>query len=271
MKVISILSAVGSQIGNVRENNEDNFYYNGVTMDETTRENPNYYNMKNRNKLQIYAVCDGMGGEAYGELASLIAVKTLTKYQRILSDNTDNIDEIINKYIIEASDLIFAQTKLNGGKRLGTTLALVCIVNKKIYIYNVGDSRIYLLRGNKLSQVSEDHTQASRFVKMGRLSAEEAKRHPSRNKLIQYMGISSQDMIIKPAHQEISIKNNDIIFICSDGVTDMIEDNVLGRILNQKKSESGIINDIMIEAKQNGGKDNITALFLRFNIKHTLF
>jgi len=272
MQPVKVSSAVGVHTGLLRENNEDNFYYNGIYLKESNREIPVVYSENRESSIQIYAVCDGMGGEEYGEVASLIAVETLTKYQHMLNTiNYHDFDKYIRMYISEANNLIYEKSRQTGGKRVGTTIALLCIEFNNIYIYNIGDSRVYLLHGRKLRQISEDHTQAMRSVKMGIATKQEAKNHPHRNKLTQYLGIAPEELAIKPFKYQTKAKPGDLFLICSDGITDMLEDDEIENILKQRKPERAIVTELIDKAMKKGGRDNITAMVLRINGKRKLF
>jgi len=272
MQPVKVTSAVGVHTGLLRENNEDNFYFNGIYLNESNRETPVVYTENRENNIQIYAVCDGMGGEESGEVASLIAVETLTKYQHMLSTiKYHDFDKYISMYISEANNLIYEKSRQNGGKRVGTTIALLCIEFNNIYIYNIGDSRVYLLHRRKLRQISEDHTQAMRSVKMGISTMEEAKTHPHRNKLTQYLGIAPGELTIRPFKYKTKASPGDLFLLCSDGITDMLEDDEIESILKQKKPEKAIVSELIDKAIKRGGRDNITAMVLRINGKRTLF
>lgn len=269
---IKVFSAVGVHIGNLRENNEDNFYYNGIYLNESNTDTPVVYSEINENKIQIYAICDGMGGEEYGEVASLIAVETLSKYQELFNRiQYHDFSKYIDMYLSEANNLICEKSKQNGGKRIGTTIALLCVEGNVIHMYNIGDSRIYIMHRKKLKQISEDHTQAMRSIKMGTMTKAEAKTHPHRNKLTQHLGIAPEAMIVKPYQYDMKANNGDVFLLCSDGITDMIEENKIENILKQKKSEKAIVTDLINKAKENGGRDNITAMVLRINCDRTWF
>ena len=272
MKHITIASAVGVNVGMVRKNNEDNFYYNGLHLTRVNREIPAVYSERRDDAAQIFAVCDGMGGEAYGEEASLTAVETLVKYKDVLSSaEIHDIDKYVQMFLLEASNLIYEKS-CAAGQRIGTTIAMLCAENGKIHIYNVGDSRVYRLHKNKLVQLTEDHTQAMRAFRMGSVKKKDLKTHPHRNKLTQYLGLSTAEMIIKPSIAESAAANNDKYLICSDGVTDMLEDSEIKRILKQNNSERDIVGELIEKAKDKGGRDNITAIVLKIEIdKKRLF
>jgi protein phosphatase len=261
MRKRKISAAVGINVGLKRSNNEDNFYLNGTYLNEKDRDSPATLVANADAPLQFYAVCDGMGGEAFGEIASLIAVKTVQKYQEMLSTiNYHSIDKYIDMYIAEVNNLITEQSNNNDGIRIGTTIALVCFEDNMAHCYNIGDSRVYLLRGNKLQQLSEDHTHTVRSVKMGVMTAEEARSHPYRNKLTQHLGMAPEEMIVEPYRFSMRVKKNDKFLLCSDGVTDMIEDKEIEYIMKQKQDEGVTTVTLIKAAIQNGGNDNITAL-----------
>lgn len=272
MQSIKVLSAVGVHVGNVRENNEDNFYYNGIYLNETNRETPLVYSEKRESNIQIYAVCDGMGGEEAGEVASLIAVETLTKYQEMFNTiKYHSFDKYIEMYLSEANNLIYEKSKKNGGKRIGTTIALLCVEGNDIHVYNIGDSRVYMLHRKRMKQISEDHTQAMRSVKMGIMTKKEAKTHVHRNKLTQYLGIAPEEMKVKPYQFKTKAARGDVFLICSDGITDMLEDNEIENILKQRKSEKAIVIELIDKARERGGRDNLTAIVLRISAEKSLF
>ncbi|HHW47064.1 MAG TPA: serine/threonine-protein phosphatase [Clostridiaceae bacterium] len=272
MQSLEVFSAVGTHIGRVRENNEDNFYYNGIYLNESNREIPAIFSEKRESEIQIYAVCDGMGGEESGEVASLIAVHTLTKYQEMLNNiKYHSFDKYIEMYLSEVNNLICEKSKQIGGKRIGTTIAMLCIEGNIVHIYSIGDSRVYLMRNKRMKQITEDHTQAMRSVKMGIITMEEAKTHPHRHKLTQYLGIAPEEMIFKPYCFKKKAKNGDLFLLCSDGVSDMLEDYEIEHILKQKKSEKAIVSDLIGSALKKGGRDNITAMVIRICRKKSLF
>lgn len=268
MKQIKICSAVGVNKGNIRENNEDNFYCNGIYLTGENREIPMQFAEHRIEDLQLYAVCDGMGGEECGEEASFIAVETLAKYQKMLnSTNIHDFDKYIEMCLLEASNIINEKSKDIGYRRIGTTIALLCVEKDKIRIYNVGDSRVYRLHRNKLIQMTEDHTQAMRAIRMGVIKSKDVKTHPHRNKLTQYLGVSAAEMIIKPYISTADVIHNDMYLLCSDGITDMIDDDDIKKIMKHGKSEKDIVNELIEKAKSNGGRDNITAIVLKIDIK----
>lgn len=240
-----------TDVGKIRNNNEDNFFLNGNYKRAPWDLSYTKYDLIYRGGL--FAVCDGMGGEEYGERASLIAVETLKEYRDM------NFNESINKYINEANEKICDLINENNGTRSGTTLALIYIQEGIVYTYNVGDSRIYLFRRGRLKQISKDHTRAEQMVDMGILTKEQAASHRDRHIVTQHLGIFPEELIIEAYKSEqFEVANNDVLLICSDGLTDMVSDEEIQTVMQTNDSANGIANELMNKALNKGGKDNVT-------------
>ena len=264
----SITAAASVNMGKKRENNEDNLYFNGEFLTEETRENSADFDTVCSDRQQFYAICDGMGGEQLGELASMIAVETLHKYANLRRHNDNNggknIDAEWERCIHEANGLVCEAQKSRGANRIGTTLALLAVENKFAHLYNVGDSRIYLFRKGKLKQVSFDHTPVAKMVKMGIITPEQARVHPHRNRLTQYVGINPEEMVIEVHKSIIEIKNRDIFLLCSDGLTDMLDDAEISHILKKTGRPAEAVRQLMDGVLSRNGKDNITIIVLAY-------
>ena len=260
--MIEIYCAAGTNVGKVRENNEDNFYVNGYYKKVTATLSEQHKD-KNRRKQHLLAVCDGMGGEELGEVAAMIAAKTLVQYQE-----TD-IRSTITDYIQEANKLICNEIIKNDGVRIGTTLALLYITAGKAIAYNIGDSRVYLFRNDELMQLSQDHTQVQRLINMGLLEKDAAANHKDRHKLTQHLGIFPDELILEPhVSQEIDLEQNDIFLLCSDGLTDMVSEDDIADILSNKREKTEFLAEMLIsKALENGGKDNVTVVLLKVDMQ----
>ena len=204
----------------------------------------------------LYAVLDGMGGENYGEYASMIAAKSLVKY--ISSD----IRRTIYDYIQITNKLICDEIIKNKGIRSGTTLALLYLREGKAYAYNIGDSRIYLCRNDDLYLLSEDHTEAQHLINTGRLDEESARHHKSKNILTQHLGIFPSEMVLDPyVSSEVKLKRNDMFMLCSDGLTDMVSnDDIRDIMVRTDLDVPGIAKELSATAQENGGNDNTTII-----------
>ncbi|MBE7038159.1 MAG: serine/threonine-protein phosphatase [Ruminococcaceae bacterium] len=246
-----------SDAGKIRDNNEDNFYVNGKYKSDT---HLNYYSYKDdkKRKFYLYAVCDGMGGESYGELASLISVKALDNYY-----NKDfNLN--INDYINFANDIICDEIRKNNGTGIGTTFAALYINNDKAYIYNIGDTRVYLFRNNTLTQLSKDHTQAQSLVDMGIIKPEDMNLHKGKHKLTQHLGIFNDEIILQPnIVDEFDILPDDTFILCSDGITDMLSDTEICDTIKFFTYPEEIVQNLLRKANEKGGKDNSTVIVVK--------
>ena len=254
--MFKINSSVISYIGSVRKTNEDNFYMNGRNKtDSTTMEL--YFDEQQRDSY-LYAVCDGMGGEHLGDLASLIAVETLKQYQ------TTDIQQTLGDYIQNTNKIICNEIKKNN-VRIGTTLALLYICDNKAISYNIGDSRVYHIRHKKLTQISEDHTEAQQLVKMGIINKEDACSHKTKNKLTQHLGIFPNEFIIEPfISSEIEIIKNDVFLLCSDGFVDIISDIDIPEILSVYENNFVVLTEKLTVILQNTIlKDNATVVIVK--------
>ena len=259
-----ICFAVCSHTGKVRTNNEDNFYCNG----ETLKQEKIYLNGTAESPC-VFAVCDGMGGEAHGELASLTAAETLDEHaEKIkLAASSDRVDEAVQFFISEANDKICNIMRENSF-RMGTTLALVVISDNSVMAYNIGDSRIYKFSNGVLSQISEDHTMAQQKIKMGLLTPEEARHDKSKHVLTRCLGVFEDEMVLIPnIISPLNIDKELRLLLCSDGLTDMLSDLQIQDILRSNVDSKSAVNVLVDSALRNGGRDNITCLVIDFNSK----
>lgn len=241
--------------GRVRENNEDNYFVCGAYKKDV-----HLNRMKTEHNEAcgeyLYAVCDGMGGEEFGERTSLIAVEALNEYWQ---NKCFEIDD----YVQKTNSKICNEIENSNGMRMGTTLAVLYIKDNIARAYNIGDSRIYLFRGNELEQISKDHSQVERLIRMNIITPEEAKTHPERHKLTQHLGIYPEEMIIEPFESEISVNVGDIFLLCSDGLTDALHDDEIREILGSQNSVKECLKLLLFKAIKNGGADNVTAVIIK--------
>ncbi len=233
-----------SDIGLRRENNQD-YMFVSTDLD-----------------FPIFVVADGMGGHNAGDIASSMAVKGIVEF---LSENRERLkkNEIktcIEEAISHVNDIIFIKSlessDLNG---MGTTITMAYIDNKKVYIGHVGDSRAYLIRENKIIQITEDHSLVNELIKNGSISSSEAINHPQRNIITRAVGTSYK---IKSDFYTIKVKAKDIIILCSDGLTNMVGEDIILNVVERydKMDMENICNILVKLAKENGGSDNITVI-----------
>lgn len=203
------------------------------------------------------AVCDGMGGEHFGDEASQAAIDVLYRYCCQNTDFDSMAENRILEVCLQANQAVCDVTKAKGALA-GSTLCFVRFFKKQVVLANVGDSRIYRVREGRLEQLSVDHSVIGRLLRNGEISREEAKNHPAAHKLTQHLGIDPEDMLIEPYIITETVRAEDIYLICSDGLTDMVEDSEILNILNEDSSLGNRGNKLLESALSRGGKDNIT-------------
>lgn len=241
----SVAAAGQSDVGRVRELNEDNWHLAAL----------------NEN-LMLYAVADGMGGHDRGEVASKLAVQALFEAAREgLKDLSDNevatLRSLLRKCVQTANERVVI-TGIEEESNMGTTLCAALMHDESnAIIANVGDSRVYLLREGKLIQVSDDHSLVAYLVRLGELSAEDARNHPSGNILVRSIG-SVPHVEIDLFH--LPVKQGDRLMLCSDGLWGEITDEELEAIMLDNDDPRAACRALVNVANQNGGRDNTTLI-----------
>jgi PPM family protein phosphatase len=206
---------------------------------------------------RVFAVADGMGGHAAGEVASLIAIETLRA-------NADASTESVVDAIRQANRAVLTRSEEDVSTRgMGTTLSVVALVTtdhgEEIVVANVGDSRVYRLHQGELEQLSEDHSLVQDLVREGRISPAEARVHPNRNVVTRTIG---NDPTVDVDWWEVDPVAGDRYLICSDGLTDEIEDHVIARVLHTERDPTAAANQLVDLANAAGGRDNITVVLV---------
>lgn len=261
---MSIVATAITNVGKIRTNNEDNYFLNGCYKNDSTVNNENI-RISVQGGILAFAVCDGMGGEADGEIAALTAVKNL-KICR-----SDNWKYRVGSNLNEINQLINEERIARKKSSMGTTFAGIYLDKNIAMACNVGDSRVYLLRKRKLMQISRDHNQKQSFLDMG-IAIEQVMGHNhAGNELTQYLGMNEDDIKIEPYFSDvIRLRNGDRFLICSDGVTSMISDSLLQDMMSAKCDIGIVAKNIEVQALNSGGKDNITAVVVEVNATKTI-
>lgn len=242
-----IEGACKSVIGKVRNNNEDNFCFNLKNMEEQNNGSEIIKVKCTNEDYFTFAIFDGMGGEEKGERASYIASTILREYLKEHKNEEMNW----NEYVELANDRICEE--IYGKDRMGTTMAGSQFCKDYISISNIGDSRIYILKDGKLIQISVDHNEAKLQEKFNI-------NKNSKARLTQHLGIKKEEMIIQPFITQIQYDDVQKILICSDGITDMLSDNDIEKILCQSSDSVNAIEVLIEKAMENGGIDNTTVM-----------
>lgn len=259
MAKFHIRSAVINNKGRVRENNEDNFFLNGRYLELSEMEAGGTFSALSERPVQLYAVLDGMGGEDAGEFASFHAAQALSAYPK---RRMPMRGETLRKMVREVSDAVYAQAEAKH-LRSGATMALFASERGLARLANVGDSRVYRLQSGNLEQLTVDQTTVQRMVFLGQLTQEEARTHPQRNIIRQYLGMPPEDDPVDPGiFGPFSLTAGDRYLLCSDGLTDMLENDEIRPPLALADTPEQAAQALVEAALQAGGKDNITAMVL---------
>lgn len=198
----------------------------------------------------IFAVADGMGGHSAGDVASALAIEVLVdEFER--SDSLDGAVRAANKAIYRKAQ---SNPELAG---MGTTITALYANEGSAQIAHVGDSRAYLLRGDDLGRLTQDHTVVNRLVQQGRLMKEDADRHPQRSYLERALGVDSE---VEVDVHVIELQPGDRVLLCSDGLFGMIEDELIQQILQTEHDPQRAADRLSEEAIHAGGNDNVTTV-----------
>lgn len=253
-------AAVCSNMGRVRKNNEDNFYFNGDYLDEGRRNKGGLLKRTCQDDTQVYAVCDGMGGEERGEDASITAVRALAQYVR--SERRVDGSQQLTAMLQNISDTIESNAQKESILS-GTTIAMVTVHNDMLRTVHVGDSRVYSMENGKLTRMTVDHSEVQRLYAMGLIKAEEMETHAKRHVISQFLGMPRADGMVSPSiSAREPLKTGKRYLICSDGLTDMVKDAEISQILSQTGNAEEAVKQLTIAALRNGGRDNVTTICL---------
>ncbi len=217
-----------------------------------------YCTMKPVGKLpNLFIVADGMGGHKAGDLASKFTVQTFV--EQVNSSKSDNPITIISDAIkYTNSRLIELAASSPDYSGMGTTFVAATIFDKSAYIANIGDSRLYVL-GEEFRQVTRDHSLVEEMVSIGTIGREEARNHSQKNVITRAVGGSAEVMA---DFFEVELKENDILFMCSDGLSNMVDDTDIAAILKNGKDIVNRTEKLVTTANDNGGRDNISVIII---------
>ena len=234
-----------SDIGRAREMNQDSFFIPDANSE-----------------IKLYILADGMGGYKGGEIASSLAVTSAKHYivnniQKVKKEK-EEILALVKSAMEYANLVVFEKSREDAELRdMGTTLDICLILNNRVFIGHIGDSRVYRIRKNIIRKLTSDHSYVEKLLKEGSITKEEAYNHPKKNMLMKALGCSGS---IEPDVMCKGILKDDILLMCSDGLTNMLKDNEIYDILlrNPVNPEKVLVN----EANKKGGHDNITVIIV---------
>jgi serine/threonine protein phosphatase PrpC len=238
-----------SEIGHARENNEDKF---------------DFYEPDEEPLLaargSVYLVCDGMGGHNAGQIASELAAKQFLHAYYHLGGTAQ---EAARQAILQAHHYIAEMaSKIPSRYGMGTTLTALILKQDEGILAHVGDSRCYRLREGVFEQLSRDHTLVAHLVEQGILTPEQARYHPQRNVIRQAVGVADPSEPLEPDIETFALQVGDLYLLCSDGLTDMVDDAEIEAILHNEPPTRAAWR-LVDRALANGGRDNITIVLVR--------
>ena len=255
---VRIKFAARSETGKVRTNNEDNLYCCGIFMTVSERERP-FFLCGETDSPAIFAVCDGMGGEDCGELASYTAVETLQEYSPKILRKPENSGKAVCDYVSRTNskllDIMRSQCL-----RMGCTLVMSVIGEKSFTMYNLGDSRGFRIENGRLLRVTDDHTVAEDKMRMGLLTPAQADRSRERHILTRYLGDSDEFGAMPDTSREFGLETHSGGLMCSDGLTDMLSFQEIAEIMKAADSPKDAVNMLVESALAHGGRDNVTCV-----------
>ena len=211
-------------------------------------------------KLQnLFIVADGMGGHKAGDVASREAIEKFVKYACTthMTDPANILDSGIISINKEIYDMANSNRDYSG---MGTTFVAATMTGNHVYIANVGDSRLYLIHRD-IQQITRDHSLVEDMVRMGMLEKEEARTHYKKNVITKAIGVAD-DKTSTPDIFEIEIESGDKLLLCSDGLTNMVDDYDIRKTIKNSESIEDAVRQLINQANENGGKDNISAILI---------
>jgi serine/threonine protein phosphatase PrpC len=234
-----------SHIGMVREQNEDAYALEP--------------------EAGLFVVSDGMGGHQGGEMASRIVVQDLVPVlevavARLRRGHPRTIRRLLHRHVAQQSREVLLEAHSESGyKDMGATVVLALFHRDRAYIANLGDSRAYRLRQGRLRQLSQDHSVVAELVEQGHITPTEAETHEEGNVITRYIGMETR---ARPSVCSFSLRPGDRILLCTDGLTDMVEEGVIAQTLNTEQDCQAACDRLIGLANDGGGVDNTTVVLL---------
>ena len=241
-----IKAYVKTDVGKVREINEDSFYISD-SLDG----------------LQLYILADGMGGYNGGDIASKLAIKSIKSYIennfKDIEKDKASIIQLIGSSIEYANMIIYEKAKKDEElNKMGTTIEVCLIYNNRVYIGHIGDSGIYRIRNDIIRKLTQDHSYVQKLVKDGTITKEQAVNHPQKNMLMKALGCGS---FVEPDVMVKGFMKQDILVMASDGLTNQVGKEEICK--HAKANIEQATKDLVKIANDNGGYDNITVIIIK--------
>ncbi len=231
-----------TDVGKIRKVNQDSVF----CSDEPVGNLPN-----------LFIVADGMGGHKAGDLASKLTVETIVDV--ISSMNEKDPVTLMGKAIHRANDAVLGKAKESEEfTGMGTTVVVACIKDDMLYVANVGDSRLYVI-DKEITQITRDHSLVEELVSMGQLDRAQARTNRNKNIITRAVGGMK---VVMADYFEIQLKGGEVILMCTDGLTNMVEDNEIMNLVKQKADLAARVENLIRSANNHGGRDNVGVILI---------
>jgi len=252
-----------TDVGQIREHNEDNFLVADLTRrSRSLMETDRVQGVAERGT--VLGVCDGMGGAAAGEVASQLAVDII--YEKLSAGdpprNHDDLARRLVNSVEEAGGRIFGEARADRTRRgMGTTATIAALLDNRLFVAQVGDSRAYVLRGDKFVQVSRDQSLVNQLIEAGQLTEEEAETFEHNNIILQALGTAET---VQVDLTYVDLRHGDTLLVCSDGLSGMVRADEMREVLLSNREPFDACKELVDRANRAGGHDNITVIVATF-------
>lgn len=210
------------------------------------------------NLPNLFLVADGMGGHAAGDYASRFTVEKIVEKIQALPQ-TEPV-AVMKEAVDEVNAMLLAEAEADESKMgMGTTIVAATVIDGRLYAANVGDSRLYVINQEGITQITRDHSLVEEMVRMGEMDKRDARYHPDKNIITRAVGVFPE---VAVDFFEITLAKEDIILMCSDGLTNMVEDCEIKRIVLGQRDIVEKAQKLVETANRNGGRDNITVVLI---------
>jgi protein phosphatase len=252
-----------TDVGLIREHNEDNFLVADVTAAIRTNEIKEPLKFALGERGVLFLVCDGMGGAAAGEVASRMAVESI--FDALATSEPQEragFARAVRRAIEVANERIYVQSRDNQSERgMGTTCTAAALVDQTLIVGQIGDSRCYVLRNGRLAQVTKDQSLAWQLIEAGAMTAEEAKAFEHANIILQALGVQERVEVVL---SQVELRQGDVVVLCSDGLHGPVGDDEMLELLQRETDLEKAADSLIQKALDRDGPDNITVVLARF-------
>jgi protein phosphatase len=220
--------------------------------------NEDYFSCTSLQEGMLFLVADGMGGHDAGEVASRIAAESATRAVRACAGTGD--PATLLELAVQQANADVLKEANRRGSNMGTTLNLAFLSDDKVHVANVGDSRSYWIENGSIRRITEDHSLVEKLVSLGKLTREEARKHPKSNVL--YRTIGSEGPLPVDVFQ-VPVRKGGSLLLCTDGLWGEVSDEAIHEIFTAEQDAKKACARLIAKANENGGKDNITAIVVK--------